>query len=80
MTRFSLQYWQMQRDPGESDADYRARLQLFIPLQHTVPATELSYDEVEAIAQLDRGEGVDFEEVMKKADAIVADAKHRIGN
>jgi len=29
MPRFSLDHYEMQRDPGESDTDYQARLELF---------------------------------------------------
>ena len=36
-------------------------------------------EEAEGIAQLDRGEGTDLEEVLNKADAIIAAAEARHG-
>ena len=34
-------------------------------------------EEIEGVAQLDRGEGVDFEEVLIKAERIIEEAKAR---
>ena len=65
MKRFSIDYYQMQRDPSESDADYLNRLDAFVKKKRSRPTTSLSDEEIDMIrkSKMSSGKAYDLDDI-----------------
>ncbi|WP_024587520.1 hypothetical protein [Aliihoeflea sp. 2WW] len=65
MKRFSIDYWRMQRDPGESKQDYLDRLEAFVEKKRSRTTTSLSDEDVDMIrkSKMSSGKSYDLDDI-----------------